>query len=98
IADRKQQPAGNAQAAIDVEGSVQAGIIDEALPADRRPGFLEVHAHDDLEFAAETTTQATETSCILECSVWVVDRARTDGDHKTIIFARKNTVYGLARP
>src|SRR5262245_20320337 len=57
IADAQQQLAGYAQAAIDVEASVEIWIVDEALPPYRRPRFFEVDAHDNLEFATKAAAQ-----------------------------------------
>jgi len=94
----QQQSPGDAQAAINVEGPVEAGIVDEALPSNRCPRLFEIYAHDDLEFAVEATAQVLETVCILERCIGVVHRAGTDDDKKSIIIACKNTMYGLACP
>ena len=32
---------GNSKSFVDVEGSVEVGVVDETLPADRRSGFLD---------------------------------------------------------
>src|SRR5262249_2593782 len=50
ISDSEQQPSGYAQPAIDVEGSIEARIVDEALPSHRCAGLFEIHPHDDFEF------------------------------------------------
>ena len=43
----EQQFAGHAQAGVDVAGAVQVRVVDQALPAGRRPRLLEVDAHHD---------------------------------------------------
>ena len=45
----EEEFARDAQAAVDVEGVVEVGIVDEALPAHGGAGLLEVDPHDDQE-------------------------------------------------
>ena len=43
----EQQLAGHPQAGVDVAGAVQVRVVDQALPAGRRPRLLEVDPHHD---------------------------------------------------
>jgi hypothetical protein len=52
VGEVEQQPAGDAQALVDVEGAVEVRVVDEALPADGGARLLEVDAHDDQEVVA----------------------------------------------
>ena len=43
--DIQQQLARTAQAFVDVERVVEVRVVDEAFPAHRGTGFLEIHSH-----------------------------------------------------
>ena len=45
----EEQMARQAQAVVDLEGLIEMGVVDEALPADGGAGLLEVDAHDDAQ-------------------------------------------------
>src|SRR5215468_9833780 len=47
LVDLEQDAACEPQALVDAETVVEAWIIDQSLPADRRAWLLEIHAHDD---------------------------------------------------
>ena len=49
----EQQRARDAQAGVDVAGAVEVGIVDQALPAGRRPRLLEVDPHRDQQVLAQ---------------------------------------------
>jgi len=42
-----KQLSGDTETLVDLESLVDVRVVDEALPADSRPGLLEVGAHDD---------------------------------------------------
>ena len=56
----EQQLAGHAQAGVDVAGVVEVGIVDQALPAGRRPRLLEVDAHHDEQVVAQLVRRSRE--------------------------------------
>ena len=80
FARSSKQPAGDAQAVVDVEGIVQIRIVDQALPADRGAGFFKIDPHDDehVVFAADPPP----------VSVWpripvrLPDRGSSRADHR----------------
>ena len=54
VVDVEQELPRQPQPLVDVEALVEVGIVDEPLPADRRPRLLEVAAHhDDQELVRE---------------------------------------------
>ena len=48
----EQQLAGDPQAGVDVAGAVEVRVVDQALPAGRRPRLLEVDPHHDQQVVA----------------------------------------------
>ena len=63
------------------EARVEAGIVDESLPADRGPRLLEVDAHDDDELALDPLRDRGEALRVVEPGDRIVNRAGTD-DHE----------------
>src|SRR5688500_16291992 len=55
-----EQPARDPQPLVDAKAAVEIRVVDEPLPADGRARLLEIHAHDDLERAAETVALLTQ--------------------------------------
>ena len=53
VGEVEEEMAGLAEAVVDLEGLVEVGVVDEALPAEGGAGFFEVDAHDDAEIAGE---------------------------------------------
>ena len=51
VGEVEEEVAGFAEAVVNLEGLVEVGIVDEALPAEGGAGLLEVDAHDEAEFA-----------------------------------------------
>ncbi len=47
----EEEMASLAEAVVDLEGLVEVGVVDEALPAEGGAGLFEVDAHDDAEVA-----------------------------------------------
>ena len=84
LGDVDKELAGGAEAFVDVEGVVEVGIVDQALPSHAGSRFLEVRAHDDAELAGKPMAQGLESASILECDFGIVDRARPDGYEQTV--------------
>ena len=57
VEDVEQQPARGAQAAVHVVGAVEAGVVDQALPAHRGARLLEVDPHDQAQVVAEAAAR-----------------------------------------
>lgn len=82
-----EELAGDAETLVDLEGLVNVGVVDEALPADCGAGLLEVRAHDDDEVIFQAVTDGDELVGIFEGGGGVVDRAGTDNDEETVRLA-----------
>jgi len=78
----EQQLAGDPQAGVDVGGAVEVRVVDQALPADRRPRLLEVDAHDDEDVLLQLARLGGEAVGVVERRLRVVDAARADHDHQ----------------
>ena len=78
----EQQLAGDPQAGVDVGGAVEVRVVDQALPADRRPRLLEVDAHDDEHVVLQLARLGGEAVGVVERGFRVVDAARADDDHQ----------------
>jgi hypothetical protein len=77
------------QAFINLERAVNIRIINQSLPSDRRPRFLEIRAHDDEEARPRWHLGAKEFG-VLEGLGGGVDRAWTDYDKDAIVIAGKD--------
>uniref|UniRef100_A0A914XQ04 Uncharacterized protein n=1 Tax=Panagrolaimus superbus TaxID=310955 RepID=A0A914XQ04_9BILA len=97
LVDVAQQAAGDAQALVDPEAAVQVRIIDQALPAHRGARLLEVHAHDDFQFAGQRIAQRLQALGVLDGGLRVVDRARAYHHGQAIVTAMQDLVQGRAR-
>ncbi len=60
LRQRAQQAARHAQPVIDVEASVEVGIVDQALPPDGGARLFEVGAHDDVQIFGMLVAQRFE--------------------------------------
>lgn len=83
----EKEMAGLAEAVIDLEGFIEVGVVDEALPAEGGAGLFEVDAHDDAEIAGVFGDCGLEEFGVLARGVSVVDRARADDDEEAMVFA-----------
>jgi hypothetical protein len=79
--------AGFAEAVVDLEGFVEVGIVDQALPAEGGAGLFEVDAHDEAEFVGELGDGGFEEFGVLAGGVGVVDGAGADDDEEAVVFA-----------
>ena len=49
--DVDHQFAGEPQPRVDLKALVEKRVVDQALPAQHRPRFFEIYAHDEQQFA-----------------------------------------------
>ena len=75
-----------------VIAAVQVGIVDEALPADRRPGLLEIDAHHDQDVVAHLIGQGPQPPGVLHRGGRIVDRAWPDDDEQPGVFPAEDTL------
>eukprot|EP00754_Rhynchopus_humris_P015374 Rhum_TRINITY_DN14437_c6_g1::Rhum_TRINITY_DN14437_c6_g1_i1::g.89655::m.89655 len=87
LVDLHEKLAGQAQALVDLERVVQVRVVDQTLPADRRPRLLEVDAHDDDEVAAQLLLDLLQLARVLHRRLRVVDRARADDHDEPVVGA-----------
>ena len=81
----QQELARHGQPFVDREASVQVGVVDQALPANRGPRLLEVDPHHDAQVIFQFLRQWRQLFGITASSVRIVNRARPDHDHQAII-------------
>ncbi len=87
VVDVEQQLSGEAQPLVDVEALVEVGIVDEALPANRRPRLLEVAPHHEDQVVGVACRQLLEAVGVLQAGLLVVDRAGSGDDDQPGIAA-----------
>ncbi len=96
LQDPQQHLPSDAQAEVDVTRAVEMGIVDQALPARRRPWLLEVHAHRDAQILLELARLLRELLGVLERRVGIVDAARPDHHEQPVVLAVEDRVGALA--
>lgn len=77
--------AGNAQTLVDLEGFVDIGVVDQALPADCCAGLLKIGAHNDADVVLQLVGEGLQALAVLESELGVVQRAGPDHDQETVI-------------
>lgn len=77
--------AGDAEALVDLVALIDIRVVDQTLPADCSPGLLEVGAHNDEDVVLELVGERLEALAVLNGSLGVVNRARSDHDQETVI-------------
>ena len=97
IVHRRQHVAGEAQAPVDVEAAIEAGIVDQSLPADGGARLLEIDAHHDLEAVGQLLAQGDEAFGVFHGGGGIVHRAGADDDQKAVIGSVQDRVDGVAR-
>ncbi len=90
--DLPQQLARQPNPFVDLETVVEVGVVDEALPAHRRPRFLEIHAHDNEQVVLQPLGLFLEQPRVFHGGVEIVDRAWPDDHQQPIVGAVENTV------
>ncbi len=88
----RQQLARNTQTIVDAEAVIKIRIVDETFPAYGGAWFFKINAHDDFEIVLETLALFNQTVCILHTGLGIVNRARPDHYHQTIILTMQNAV------
>src|SRR5438093_7290856 len=98
LGEIEQEAARPPEPVVDGEAPVEAGVVDEPLPAHGGPRLLEVDAHHDTEIALVLVPHGLEPPCVVEGRGRVVDRTRADDDDEPIVFAPEDAADLLARP
>src|SRR5262245_22238134 len=93
----EQELARNPQTLVDAEAAVEAGIVDEAFPADRRAGLFEVHAHQHEQIIVEPVLDLEQSLAVFLGSLYVMHGTRPDDDDEPVVRAVKYAVYGVPR-
>ena len=92
----EQQLAGDPQAGVDVAAFVQVRVVDQSLPAGRRPRLLEVDAHHHQQLVAQRPRGRAQPRRVLHRRFRVVDAARPDHDHQPRVLPRQHVAHFLA--
>ena len=90
LIDVEKNSTSLAKTGRDVECIVQMRIVDQPLPSDRCSRLLEIDSHDDEDLAADFVGQSLQTTGILKCHRWIVDRAWSDDRNNAFVIAAKN--------
>ena len=96
VEDVEEEFAGDAEAFVDVEGKVHAGVVDEPFPADGRAGFFEVDAHDENEVVGVSGGGLGEQGGVFEGGGGIVDRAGADDHEEAVVVAAEDGFGGAA--
>lgn len=86
VGEIEEEFAGDAEAAVDIEGVIEIGIVDEAFPANGGAGFFKVDAHDDAEVVLQALGFLLEFFCVIEGGLRIVNGAGADDDEQAIVF------------
>src|SRR5829696_146928 len=89
----EQQPAGGVETDVHVPRAVEVRIVDQPLPARRRPRLLEVDAHRDAEVAAQVRGLRRQPPGVFARGLRVVDAARTDDDQEPVVLAVEDRLH-----
>jgi hypothetical protein len=92
----EQHVAGAPEALVDVARAVEVGVVDQPLPACRRPGLLEVHPHRDQQVLFVRVGEGAQAPRVVERGLEVVDAARAHDDQQPVVLAVEHRVHALA--
>ena len=84
------------QTHLDVVGAVEMRVVNQPLPANGRPRFLEIDAHDDFKLVGQFRAQAVELLRVFQRTVHVVNGARADDQQQTLVFLAQYAPHGFA--
>jgi hypothetical protein len=70
---------------VDLVALVNVWVVDQTLPANSCSWLLEVGAHDDADVVLELVGERLEALAVLNGHLGVVDGARSNHDHETVI-------------
>ena len=90
--DLHQQTASDADSLVDLETAVQQGVIDQALPANRRARFFKIDPHDDNQIFGQLSFHNGKPSSIFHGRLGVVDRTGADDNHQPVVGAVQHTM------
>jgi hypothetical protein len=85
VEDVEQQLAGGTQPGVDVEAVVQAGVVDQTLPAEGAARLFEVHPHDDQQIVLVRLGDFRQPAGVFERGDRVVHRAWSDHNEQSVI-------------
>ena len=85
------------QSPIDIEGAIQTGVIDQALPPHCRPGFFKIYAHDNHKGVSIFFRTSRKALAVVNRCSGIVDAAGPNHYHQPIVQTVQNVVYSLPR-
>jgi len=81
----QQKPTGELEAGVDLEGAVEVRVVDQPLPADGGPRFLEIDPHHDVQVGRELVAHRLEPRGVVLRRHDVVHRAGADDDEQAVV-------------
>ena len=85
LCQRQQQLTGGVQPIVDGEAAIHVRIVDQALPADRGAGLLEVDAHHDDEVVSQAVGLGAKASPVFLGRRRIVGGAGPDHHHQSVV-------------
>jgi hypothetical protein len=73
LGDVEEDSPRESQAFVDLERAVHVWVIDETFPPDRRAGFLEIYAHDNVQVIFGLQRVVTQFLCVFKGGFDVVN-------------------------
>ena len=77
----QQEIARDPQTFVDPKRAVEVGVVDQALPTDRRARLLKVNPHHDFQVVGQPRADLRQAAGVLDCRGRIVNRAGAD-DHE----------------
>ena len=93
----EQEFSSDPQAGINLEASVEMGVVDQALPANGCTRLLEINTHDNQKIRGQTIPFIFQLPGILESGLGIVYRAGPHDDQEAIVRTMQNAADGLPR-
>ena len=97
LVDAQQQLARQPQAIINSIRLIHVWVIDQPLPTHSRAGFLKIHPHDNFNPIGKAITHHSQSLCIFDGSLRVMNAARPDHYKHAIIVVVQYIVDCLTR-
>ena len=98
VGEFEEEFPGDAEAAVDVEGIVEVGGVDESLPSDGGAGFLEIDPHDDEEVIAVAVRGGLQEFAVFDGGLGVVNGAGADHDEEAVVLSEEDVLGSLPGP
>ena len=92
----QQQLPGEVQALVDLERIVEVRVVDQSLPANRGPRFLEVDTHHHEDVFGKLVRDSPEPRAIVPGGCRVVNGTGTDDYQQAVVLTGEDAVNGLA--